>query len=162
MTMAYTPNWTKCGKSGNGEFPKTIYYEYDTIEDEYPNSEFVKADELLDPDRDLAPIQWFREIQNNAIRRSQRLQERTPTARLESQMLNETFNNIPVEQETEDKDTIIYTAGSNRKLLLASIEKEFDLNQIIRKNLFLFIFIYFFLCQGGESAVQTLCHFKTE
>ena len=33
------------------------YYEYDTIEDEYPNSEFVKADEILDPDRDLAPVQ---------------------------------------------------------------------------------------------------------
>ena len=46
-------------------------------------------------------------------------------------MLNETFNNIPVEQETADKDTIIYTAGSNRKPLLALIKKEFDLNQII-------------------------------
>ena len=33
------------------------YYEYDTIEDEYPNSKFVKADEILDPDGDLAPIQ---------------------------------------------------------------------------------------------------------
>ena len=109
------------------------YYKYDTIEDEYPNSEFVKADEILDPDRDLAPVQWFVEIQNQAIRRSQRLQERTPTARLESQMLNETFNNIPVEQETEDKDTIIYTAGSNGKPLLALIKKEFNLNQIIMK-----------------------------
>ena len=53
--------------------------------------------------------------------------------RLESQMLNETFNNIPVEQETADKDTIIYTAGSNGKPLLALIEKEFNLNQIIMK-----------------------------
>ena len=33
------------------------YYEYDTIEDEYPNSEFIKADEILDPDGDLAPVQ---------------------------------------------------------------------------------------------------------
>ena len=48
-------------------------------------------------------------------------------------MLNETFNNIPVEQETPDEDTIVYTAGSNEKPLLALIEKEFDLNQIIRK-----------------------------
>ena len=55
--------------------------------------------------------------------------------RLESQMLNETFNNIPVEQGTEDKDTIINTAGRNGKPLLASIEKEFDLNQIIMKFL---------------------------
>ena len=48
-------------------------------------------------------------------------------------MLNETVNNIPVEQETEDNDTIIYTAGSNGKPLLASIKKEFNLNQVIRK-----------------------------
>ena len=48
-------------------------------------------------------------------------------------MLNETFNNTPVEQETADEDTIVYTAGSNGKPLLASIEKEFNLNQIIRK-----------------------------
>ena len=34
----------------------SCYYEYDTIEDEYPNSEFVKADKILDPDGDLAPI----------------------------------------------------------------------------------------------------------
>ena len=33
------------------------YYEYNTIEDKYPNSEFVKVDEILDPDRDLAPVQ---------------------------------------------------------------------------------------------------------
>ena len=63
----------------------------------------------------------------------QRLQERTPAVRLESQMLNETFNNTPVEQETEDDDTITYTSGSNRKPLQASIEKEFNLNKIIMK-----------------------------
>ena len=48
-------------------------------------------------------------------------------------MLNETFDNIPVEQETEDEDTIVYTAGSNGKPLLALIEKEFNLNQIVMK-----------------------------
>ena len=53
--------------------------------------------------------------------------------RLESQMLNKTFNNIPVEQETEDDDTITYTSGSNGKPLLALIEKEFDLNKLIMK-----------------------------
>ena len=51
----------------------SCYYEYDTIEDEYPNSEFIKADEILDLERDLAPIQQFVEIRNNAVRRSQRL-----------------------------------------------------------------------------------------
>ena len=48
-------------------------------------------------------------------------------------MLNETFNNIPVEQEMEDDDTITYTSGSNRKPLLALIEKEFNLNKLIMK-----------------------------
>ena len=96
-------------------------YKYDTIEDEYPNSKYIKADEILDPDGDLAPIQRFVDIRGQVIRRSERLQERTPTARLESQMLNETFNNIPVEQGISDKDTIVYTAGSNGKSLLTSI-----------------------------------------
>ena len=111
----------------------SCYYEYDTIEDEYPNSKFIKAHEILNPNGDLAPVQQFVEIQSQAIRRSQRLQERTPTARLESQTLNETFNNIPEEQEIPDEDTIICTVGSNRKPLLTLIKKEFDLKQIIRK-----------------------------
>ena len=48
-------------------------------------------------------------------------------------MLNETFNNILVEQETPDEDTIVNTASSNGKPLLAPIKKEFNLNKIIRK-----------------------------
>ena len=48
-------------------------------------------------------------------------------------MSNETFNNIPEVKEISDEDTIVYTSGSNGKSLLASIEKEFDLNQVIRK-----------------------------
>ena len=100
---------------------------------EYPNSEFIKGDEILDPDRDLAPIQRFIEIQNNAVGRLQRLQEKTPSARLESQMLNETFNNTPVEQEAKDNDTIAYISDNNGKPLLASILKEFNLNKIIMK-----------------------------
>ena len=48
-------------------------------------------------------------------------------------MLNETFNNIPEEKEISDEDAIVYTSGSNGKPLLALIEKEFDLNQVIRK-----------------------------
>ena len=48
-------------------------------------------------------------------------------------MLNETFENIPEVKEISDEDTIVYTSGSNGKPLLASIEKEFDLNQVKRK-----------------------------
>ena len=62
------------------------YYEYDTTEDEYPNNEFINADEILDSNGDLAPVQRFVEIWNNAIRRSQRLQEKIPAVRLESQV----------------------------------------------------------------------------
>ena len=51
----------------------------------------------------------------------------------ESQILNEIFNNIPEVKEISDEDTIVYTSGSNGKPLLASIKKEFDLNQVIRK-----------------------------
>ena len=35
----------------------SCYYEYNTIEDEYPNSKFIKADKILNPDGDLAPVQ---------------------------------------------------------------------------------------------------------
>ena len=48
-------------------------------------------------------------------------------------MLNETFNNVPVEQEQEDDDTIAYTSANNGTLLLMRIKKEFDLNKIIMK-----------------------------
>ena len=48
-------------------------------------------------------------------------------------MLNEKFNNVPVEQEQEDDDTIIYTSANSRKPLLIMIKKEFDLNKIIIK-----------------------------
>ena len=48
-------------------------------------------------------------------------------------MLNETFNNVPVEQEPEDDDTIAYTSGNNGKPLLTLIEKEFNLNKTIMK-----------------------------
>ena len=99
------------------------YYKYDIIEDEHPNSEFVKADEILDPDRDLAPVQRFIEIRNNAIRRSQRLQEKIPAVQLESQMLNETFNNVTVEQEQEDDDTIAHTSANSGNPLLMMIKK---------------------------------------
>ena len=64
----------------------------------------------------------------------QRLQEKIPAVQLESQMLNETFNNIPVEQGTEDNDTIAYMSGNDGKLLLMLIEKEFNLNKTIMKS----------------------------
>ena len=48
-------------------------------------------------------------------------------------MLNETFNDVPVEQETEDDDTITYMSGNNGKPLPMLIKKEFDLNKTTLK-----------------------------
>ena len=38
------------------------YFEYNTIEDKIPDNDFVKADEILDPDEDLIPVERFVEI----------------------------------------------------------------------------------------------------
>ena len=38
------------------------YYEYNTIEDKHPDKEFVKADEILNPDGELLPVERFIEI----------------------------------------------------------------------------------------------------
>ena len=38
------------------------YYEYDTAKDRHPDKEFVKADKVLDPDRELLPVERFVEI----------------------------------------------------------------------------------------------------
>ena len=38
------------------------YYEYNTAEDKHPDKEFVKADEVLDPDGELLPVKRFVEI----------------------------------------------------------------------------------------------------
>ena len=67
------------------------------------------------------------------IRRLQRLQEKIPAVRLESQMLNERFNKVPVEQGHEDNDTIAYMSANNGKPLLTIIKKEFHLNKIIMR-----------------------------
>ena len=67
------------------------------------------------------------------VRRLQRLQEKIPAVWLESQMLNEIFNNVPVGQEQEDDDTIAYMSANNGKPLLTMIKKEFNLNKIIMK-----------------------------
>ena len=111
----------------------SCYYKYNTIEDEYPISEFIKVDNILDLDGDLAPIQQFVEIQNSVIRRLSKLQEKIPAVRLESQLLNETFNKVPEKQGYENDDTIAYTSANNGKLLLMIIKKEFSLNKIIMK-----------------------------
>ena len=48
-------------------------------------------------------------------------------------MLNERFNNVPVEQEHKDNDTITHMSANSGKPLLMLIEKAFDLNKTIMK-----------------------------
>ena len=38
------------------------YYEYDTAEDKYLDKEFIKADEVLDPEGELLLVERFVEI----------------------------------------------------------------------------------------------------
>ena len=38
------------------------YLKYDTVEDKHPNTDFVKADEILDPDGDLVPVEQIIEL----------------------------------------------------------------------------------------------------
>ena len=40
----------------------SYYFKYDTIEDKHPNIDFIKADEIFDPNGDLVPVEWFIEI----------------------------------------------------------------------------------------------------
>ena len=68
----------------------SCYYKYDTIVDKYPNKESVKADELLNPNRELLPVERFVEILNNVIRQSCRLQDKPSDTVAESVALNNT------------------------------------------------------------------------
>ena len=72
----------------------SCYYKYDTIEDKHPNKEFIKADEILDPDGELLPVERFIEIQNNMIRESCRLKDKPSNTLAESVAINNT-NNTP-------------------------------------------------------------------
>ena len=38
------------------------YFKYDIIADKIPDDDFVKADEILDPDKDLVPVEQFVKI----------------------------------------------------------------------------------------------------
>ena len=64
------------------------YYEYDTAEDKHPDKEFVKADEVLDPEGELLPVERFVEIRTNTIRKSCRLRDKPSDAVAESVAIN--------------------------------------------------------------------------
>ena len=40
----------------------SCYFEYNTIVGKHPDRDFIKAEEILDPDGDLIPIKRFTEI----------------------------------------------------------------------------------------------------
>ena len=81
------------------------YYKYDTIEDKHPDKEFIKADEILDPDGELLPVERFVEIQNNMIRESCRLKDKPSDTLAESVAINNT-NTTPDSISSMDDDDI--------------------------------------------------------
>ena len=80
------------------------YYEYDTVEDKHPNKEFVKADEILDPEGELLPVERFVEIRTNAIRKSCRLKAKPSDAVAESVAINNTNTTIDTGSSPDDDD----------------------------------------------------------
>ena len=110
----------------------SCYFEYDTIEDKIPNTDFVKADEILDPDGDLVPIKRFVEIRTNVTRRSHRLQDRMEPAITESKELNQ----IPMRPlsvvVSDNNDVVTTNAGNNKTLLLVKVRETFNLIKAVR------------------------------
>ena len=85
------------------------YYKYDTIEDKHPNKEFVKADEVLDPNGELLPVEIFVEIWNNMIRQSCGLQDKPSDAVAESVALNNTNKTTDYVSSLDNEDVIAHT-----------------------------------------------------
>ena len=105
------------------------YYEYDTAEDKHPDKEFVKADEVLDPDGELLPVERFVEIQSNAIRKSRRLRDKPSDAVAESVAINNTNTTINTGSSTDDDNVITIHSGNDKESLHACIEQSFNLTQ---------------------------------
>ena len=108
------------------------YLDYDTIEDKIPTTDFIKADEILNPDGDLVPIERFIEIQTNATRRSRQLQDHTEPAVTESKELNQ-IPTRPLSVVVSDNDNVVATnTGNDKTLLLVKVGETFNLAKAVR------------------------------
>ena len=90
----------------------SCYYEYNTIGDKHPNKEFVKANEILNPDGELLPVKRFVEIWTNVIRKSHRLKHKPSDPLAESVAINNTNNTTDSISSVEDDDVIAIDSGN--------------------------------------------------
>ena len=109
------------------------YYEYDTVEDKHPDQEFVKADEILDPEGELLPVKRFVEIQTNAIRKSRRLRDKPSDAVAESVVINNTHNTTNTGSSPDDDDDVTIHSGNDKESLHARIEQSFNLTSRVKQ-----------------------------
>ena len=109
------------------------YYKYDTAEDKPPDREFVKADEILDPDGELLPVERFVEVRTNAIRKSRRLKDKPSEAVAESVVINNTNTARDNSSGPEDDDVVAINSGNDRESLHARIEQSFDLTSKVKR-----------------------------
>ena len=111
------------------------YFKYNTIEDKIFNNDFVKADEILDPDGDLVPIKQFIqfiEIQSNVTRRPRWLQDHMEPAIAESKELNQTPLK-PLSLWVSDDDGVVTTnSGNDKTLLLVQVGQTFNLTKAVK------------------------------
>ena len=97
------------------------YFEYDTIEDKIPDTDFIKADKILNPDWDLVPVERFIEIRTNKTRRLRRLQDHMEPAITESKELNQ-IPTRPLSVVVSDNDDVVATnAGNDKTSLLVKV-----------------------------------------
>ena len=108
------------------------YYKYNTIKDKHLNKEFVKADEILDPDGELLPVKRFVEVRNNAIRKLRRLKDKPSDALAESVAINNT-NTTPGSISSPDNDDDVAITSGNDKESLNTCEQSFNLTSTVKQ-----------------------------
>ena len=109
------------------------YYEYNTIKDKHPNKEFVKANEILDPDRELLPVERFIEIWNNAKRESRRLKDKPSDALAKSVAINNTKTTPDSMSSLDDDDVITITSGNDKESLQTHIKQSLHLTSTVKQ-----------------------------
>ena len=109
------------------------YYEYDTVEDIHPDKEFVKGNEVLDPDGELLPVKRFVEIQNNVIRQSCRLKDKPSDAVAEIVALNDANKITDSKNSLDDEDVITINSDNDQESLQICIEQSFDLTSTVKQ-----------------------------
>ena len=83
----------------------------------HPNKDFIKADEILNPDGDLTPLERFIEIWNHAIQKSWWLLDWIKPAVAESSMLNQSWVDKPTMVPPYDDDAIAITSGNDTEFV---------------------------------------------